>query len=393
MRRLSANYIFPITSPPIKNGILEIDNNGKILNIIDTNGKLKESEGIELFNGILVPGFVNSHCHLELSYLKGKIKPQKGLAGFIHDLKDVKPSETSLIIASKAEFFDKLMWQNGIVAVGDISNDTVSFPIKQLSHIYYHTFIEFFGLEPKNASTIIKKSLKKEKTLQLFNLQGNISPHAPYSISPDLFSLFHNIDKNPKEIFSIHFQESQDNDKYFSSKSGAIYNLFHQWNMPYPFKNYYKNSLDYILHYLPKENNQLFVHNTYMKKSDLEKIHANFQNPFLCLCPNANLYIENILPDINLLKDSKIALVLGTDSLASNNYLSILEEMKTIQANYSISLDDLLTWATINGAKALNIESTFGSFEIGKNPGINFIGNIDLVHMKLLPESYVIKLV
>jgi cytosine/adenosine deaminase-related metal-dependent hydrolase len=82
MRRLSAHYIFPVDTPPLKNGVIEIDDDGTILNIIDTHGKNKESAGTEFYNGILVPGFINTHCHLELSYLKGKITPQKGLASF-----------------------------------------------------------------------------------------------------------------------------------------------------------------------------------------------------------------------------------------------------------------------------------------------------------------------
>ena len=77
MRKISANYIFPISSKPLKNGILELDDSGKIINIIDTKGDLKESAGLEFYNGILVPGFVNTHSHLELSDLKEKIE-EKG---------------------------------------------------------------------------------------------------------------------------------------------------------------------------------------------------------------------------------------------------------------------------------------------------------------------------
>ena len=209
MRRLSAHYIFPVDTPPLKNGVIEIDDDGTILNIIDTHGKNKESAGTEFYNGILVPGFINTHCHLELSYLKGKITPQKGLASFIKELKNIRNDTPSETIAAKADFFDKLMWQNGIVAVGDISNDTVTYPLKKTSKIYYHSFIEFFGLVPENAKTTYLATKEKLKTLELFKLKGNLVPHAPYSIAPELFTFFKNDNHTPEEILSVHFQESK----------------------------------------------------------------------------------------------------------------------------------------------------------------------------------------
>jgi cytosine/adenosine deaminase-related metal-dependent hydrolase len=92
---------------------------------------------------------------------------------------------------------------------------------------------------------------------------------------------------------------------------------------------------------------------------------------FYCLCPNANLYISNVLPDIHLLMKEQCNIVLGTDSLASNHQLSIAEEIKTIQNNFpGISLETMLQWATINGARALQMDDTLGSFEKGKQPGV-----------------------
>ena len=77
MRKIAANYIFPISSKPLKNGIVEVDDSGKIINIIDTKGDLRESAKLEFYNGILVPGFVNAHSHTELSRLREKIE-EKG---------------------------------------------------------------------------------------------------------------------------------------------------------------------------------------------------------------------------------------------------------------------------------------------------------------------------
>jgi len=100
------------------------------------------------------------------------------------------------------------------------------------------------------------------------------------------------------------------------------------------------------------------------------KHHANL---YWCLCPNANLYIENRLPDVELLVDGGVKLTLGTDSLASNQELCILSEMRVLQQHKAIGFDDLLLWATINGADFLGISEQFGTLAVGKRPGINLI--------------------
>jgi len=100
-------------------------------------------------------------------------------------------------------------------------------------------------------------------------------------------------------------------------------------------------------------------------------------NLFFCFCPNANRYIEDCLPDIPLFVKNKCQIVLGTDSLASNHQLSILEEMKTIKKNFpSITLSQMLPWATSNGARALGFEEKLGDFSRGKKPGIVLLENL-----------------
>jgi cytosine/adenosine deaminase-related metal-dependent hydrolase len=105
---------------------------------------------------------------------------------------------------------------------------------------------------------------------------------------------------------------------------------------------------------------------------------ANNQSLSFCLSPNANLYIENTLPPVEMLVKNNCSITLGTDSMASNWSLNILDEMKTLQMNFPfLSIETLLQWATLNGAKALQMDHTFGSFEKGKKPGVVLIENIE----------------
>ncbi len=129
-----------------------------------------------------------------------------------------------------------------------------------------------------------------------------------------------------------------------------------------------------------KASSVILVHNTFTKQEDIDyinKVKTSNQLVSFCICANANLYIENTLPPVEMLWQNKLNIVIGTDSLASNHQLNILEELKTISKNFShIPTETLLQWATINGARALQMENELGSFEKGKQPGIVLIENI-----------------
>ena len=122
------------------------------------------------------------------------------------------------------------------------------------------------------------------------------------------------------------------------------------------------------------ENRTLFVHNTLTSQADIEAAQAWSPNVFWATCANANLYIENRLPNYQHFINTNARMTIGTDSLTSNWQLSILEEMKTIQRFQSyLSFDILLKWATLNGAQALGFDDTLGSIEVGKTPGLSLL--------------------
>ena len=394
MRKISASYIFPVSSKPLKYGILAVSDEGEIIDIIDTGGELKESASMEYYNGILVPGFVNAHCHLELSYMKGLIDKANGLPDFLMQLSQKRralPENLNEIIRSA----DNEMYAEGIVAVGDISNDDFSFHVKEKSKLYYHTFIEVYWPSPDRAKEVYYKGEKLFNQLNEMNLPASIVPHTPYSVSPELFELVHQHANKFKRIFSIHNQETKSENELFKTHSGAICELFEKIGADMnSIKVTGKSSLQSVLSYFPSFQNILLIHNIYTEQSDIDIAKSQSEKLFWILCPNSNLIIENRLPDVELFIRNSLNIALGTDSYSSNTELSILGEIKTLAYNYPyLPLELLIKWGTLNGAKALEIDNKFGSFEIGKNPGINLITAIDFVNMKLTKESRVKKLI
>ena len=139
-----------------------------------------------------------------------------------------------------------------------------------------------------------------------------------------------------------------------------------------------KTSLQTYLQWLSASHPFIFVHNTYTHRADIEVAQTLLKNVYWCLCPNANLYIENTLPDIPMLMRECDTICVGTDSLSSNHQLSVLAELQTIKKHYpETNWEDLLRWGTYNGAKALQMDDTVGSIEKGKKPGILHISDMD----------------
>ena len=397
MRKISATYIFPVNRAPLKNGILMYEDDGTILDLVETGGKLEEIAGLEYYSGILVPGFVNAHCHLELSHLKGKIPEKAGIGGFVGAINRLR-NEDLENVAPAIHKADRSLYASGIVAVGDISNTTVSIDTKLKSKIVYHTFVETFGFHPSRAERAFAMAKFVQHEFDENRLSASVTPHSPYSVSEPLFQKIREDAVCENSVLTIHNQESKAEKQFFESGSGAIAHHL-QHNLGIDISHWQparESSLAFALRFIPAGNQLLLVHNTFTEEEDIEwlKNQRSTDNTFFVLCPNSNLFIENQLPPVDLFRKKNLNICLGTDSFASNRQLSILSEMITIQLNFpGTELTELINWATINGAKALRMEARFGSFEKGKNPGINLISGVDLRNMKLTRNSKVKRLI
>ena len=389
MRRIAANYIFTVEGSVLKNGIIEIDEKGTILNVEDTKGELKESRRLEFYNGVITPGFVNTHCHLELSELENKIPKGKGLPEFIKEVFKYRRENKTEDIYKKIDLHNKLMRSAGIVAVADISNTNATIDIKKRSEIFYHTFCEIAGTN-SNPDTLFKSFQKLFNEFSALELSASIVPHAPYSVSEELFKKIYEHAKKENSVLSIHNQETESENQMFETKTGVLVDTLENLGIDLEsFKPAGKNSLESIQKLLPQNNNIIFVHNTYSEYNDIKVASDYFKNSYWCLCPLSNLYIENRLPNLNLFKKFTDKVTLGTDSLASNTKLSILDEMKVIAKDSDISFIEMLKWATLNGAKALRVDNKFGSIKVGKTPGLNLISDFDFENMRLKEKSEV----
>lgn len=373
MRFISATYIFDGKTFLSDNPVLVLDDKNCFIEYVNKN--TIESSKIEYYEGIICPGFVNAHCHLELSHMKGVIPQKNGLLNFAKEIITKRHSFSEEQVREGIVAADKLMWNNGIVAVGDISNTADTFEIKQNSKIFYHSFIELIGFNPEQAGNVFAMGKELQDRANRMGIKNSLVPHAPYSVSESLLKKIGEDVMETKYPVSVHNQESADEDMFFKSKKGNFMELYDFLKLHLDFfEPTGKSSLQTFLPHLNNCKNLFLVHNTFTRNEDIIWASALHKKLYWCLCPNANLYIENTVPRINNFISSNCKMILGTDSLASNTSLSITSEINTLLSNFHwLKIADVLKWATYNGAEALGIEDNFGGFIKGKNAGINHL--------------------
>ncbi len=393
MPKYSAHLVCPVGSDPIPYGIVETDPDGTILRIRETGGQPVEEAGLEFYPGLLVPGFVNAHCHLELSHLKGDISSGEGLSGFIQAINTNREAPENRILAAAREA-DRIMHFEGIAAVGDISNSDITLEIKKKSRIFYHTFAEVVGLTDTVASARFEKSREMIHRFRTAGLKATLTPHAPYSLGVKTWERFPSVDELTS-LISIHHDESLEERALLEHQSGPLADAFRKLGLDLSSIPREASHLPTLLNrYLPKAN-YLVVHNTVSHGELLHELtrlaqtlEQSGRKLTLVLCPLSNLYISNTLPDFRTLYTIHAPVGLGTDSLASNTRLSVLEEMKAIALHVpEIPFSTLLEWATINGAKALGCEKELGSLAEGKKPGVVHISGFNWELGQLNPDS------
>jgi aminodeoxyfutalosine deaminase len=375
-RKFKATQLFDGYRLRAENDVLVTTGNGTIEAIVNAG---EAGEDVMEVEGLVTPGFINCHCHLELSHLKEVIPPHTGLIEFLCSVVTKRGFDAE-VIQQKIIDAEKEMYSNGIVAVGDIGNTADTAETKSKSKIRWQNFTEVLSFTDDKAEENIThyKAVAKqlETALRTSGLPHRTSlvPHAPYSISPQTFQYINELTEN--KLISIHNQEHPAEDVLYKTGGGDYLKLFKIFGIeqsPFPVTG--KSSIQSCLPYFNKGQSIFLIHNTFMPEEDVlfanEYAAINALSLVYCLCINANLYIENKVPPIDRFMKKNCHIVLGTDSYSSNWQLNIWSEVQSVRKHFPhIPFETILQWATLNGAKALQWDDELGSFEKGKKPGV-----------------------
>lgn len=358
-------------------GVLTFDEQGTLLKVEQVEN-LDSMPEVEFFSGVLIPGFVNTHCHLELSYLKGVLSEGKGLATFVDEIMIKRYDFCDMDRISAASFHDSKMWSEGVMAVGDICNDELVFPVKAKSPVKYHSFIELFTLDnrPETVNEYMLTGQRIEDAAIELHLDNSTVPHATYSVCDPLWNKIIAKTCGEHKRLSIHFMESSTEIEVFEGE-GNLMDRKATANFDHDFL-YFKSPADRVVRTVDKDTPTILIHNTHIREQDIDLIMSHFSDVTFVLCPRSNWYIDRAQPPYDLFISKGCKLALGTDGLSSNTTLSIFDELKYLaRTQPHIPFTTILEWATLGGAQGLGMEDVFGSFTVGKQCGALLIEGFD----------------
>lgn len=388
MNRIAAEYVFTLDgSKPVRNGYVEYLDDGTVAAVGECQDPEKEARFIK---GAIVPGFVNAHCHLELSYLWKSFRKGSGMAGFIDQINAQRDNKSLEEKLQDIRHWMNLMWERGVSAMADISNCTDTFSIKKESPMYTRTFLEVFGTEPGDCASVMEGVRKLKAVADTYGLDAAPTPHACYTMSPDLITAA--ASEGLKSGFlSYHSEESEEEEDMLRYGRGAMWDNRKAAGMSVPPVTGESSLLYFIdrlekAHPAPFDERILLVHEVCMDQKGIDAVKKVMKHPFVALCPQSNIFIHNSLPPVPLMRRNGLKITVGTDSLSSNDDLDIVRELRCLQSAFpEVGLEELLTWACRNGAEFLAKESEYGRIAVGMKPGLVAVENLegDL----LTPES------
>ena len=322
----------------------------------------------QVYPDYLIPGWVNAHCHLELSALAQDIPEGTGMTGFIGRLFRARAGYSAEELAGAALTALRKLAEQGTMAVGDISNLPASIAAKaQVKEVWTHTFVEVLGLAEEQAQPRLQAAQQLARSFAEAGLSHSLTPHAPYSVARGLFRSLYQQAQGP---LSLHLLESVEEVELFATGQGPFERFYAELGLPYrPFAA--TDAIAHATEALPAEAQMLFVHNVELSGPALRALHQRFPRARFVLCPRANWYIHRRLPPVPAFASLTDRLCLGTDSLASNHSLDLGEEVAfLLKAFPQLSLHQVISWGTTHGAQALGLSDRLGSFQVGTQPGV-----------------------
>jgi 5-methylthioadenosine/S-adenosylhomocysteine deaminase len=366
---IKARWILPITAPPIPQGGILIK--GERIERVLTEEEIKafpRHQIWELPYHILLPGLINAHTHLELTCLANT--PWEDKTSFTTWIKElvttVRGWQEEDFIRSIKKGIQELI-RNGIIAVGDISTTGLSLPLLSesgLAGIVYH---EILGFSPQ---VLIERIESLKKKLEAYPsheiLASGISPHSPFTLSPQLLKEAYNLARERNLPLSIHLSETKEEVDFLLGDGKEIINLLKSlqawddyWQPPRTTPVKYLAQLETL-------SGIVGVHMNLVNEAEIKLLKTHEVKGIFC--PKSNVWFcrPNTHPLPKLLSNN-ILVALGTDSLASNNSLNLFEEMRQVKSFFpEISNQTLLEMATINGAQVLGLADRIGSLTPGK---------------------------
>jgi cytosine/adenosine deaminase-related metal-dependent hydrolase len=375
VRIVCADAVLPGEERPLRDAAVVLDADETILDVGPSRDIVPRHAGapIEHVRGVLMPGLVNAHAHVELSALRGKIQGGAGFVPWVERMialrSSERPEEDSEEIERAAAELDAF----GTVAIGEVTNTLGAVPALVRHGIGGIIFHELFGLDRAQAlarlEQLHKDASDADGCIPAPDFAYALAPHTVYTTHPDAVRAIVRIARERGVRTSVHLAEHAAERIFLERGEGPFFDFATRMHLPvqtFPFPR--RGPIDAAEELGLLAPDVVLVHLTDARADELDRV-ARSGAPVV-LCPRSNLYIEMKLPPLGEILRAGIVPALGTDSLASNLSLDLLAEARALGDRFpTVPKTTLLTMATASGARALG-RSDLGRLVKGLRPGV-----------------------
>lgn len=376
---LKARWVIPATFPPIENGVIVFDGH-RIVEVGHARGSA--ATVIDLGDVAIVPGFVNAHTHLELTFCHHRVPYRGTFVDWVEDVVAMHSADLpddTLRNATREGFRRSLV--AGVTTVGDIGYGPPSAEEWLRSRVNVVGFLEILGMGPRRfephrqgfgvqaalceeVDELVKQD-RQGQTLRAIKRVG-LSPHSPYSVDTLLFNYVAEYLALRRFPVCTHLAETQEEVRFLADGTGPLRDLLERWNRwDGSFQPPGCSPVEYAKRVGLLQHRPVLAHVNYVSGRDLETLAASTCH--VAFCPRTHQFFGHGPHRYRDMLDRGINVCIGTDSLASNDSLSVLDELRFLRANdRHLRADQLLKMGTIAGAYALRLDADVGSIEVGK---------------------------
>ena len=368
MTAYRAAWVVPIDAAPIRDGVVTVSE-GRITSVLAAGTGHAAPEVRDLGQVVILPGLINAHTHLELSWLRGRVPPAPKFTDWVKTMFAIRGRPDTLMsaeqIAPIREAITELQWA-GTAAVGDISNSMAAVGPMQDAALDGVVFHELLGFKERDGA-LLESTRELRTTAANAGATVSLAPHAPYSTSLELFRAIRTaVDESDCTIMSVHLGESAEEVELLEKGSGpwrSMLELIGLWRDDWAIPAC--DPVAYLERHGVIDSRTLVVHGVQFSDAALDRLAAI--GATLVTCPRSNQWVGVGYPPIERFYKSGVNVAVGTDSLASVEDLNLFSELKTMRwLAPNVPARKMLESATLVGARALGLDHALGSLTPGK---------------------------
>lgn len=367
MNTFRARWVVPVAAPPIEDGAIAVQD-GRIV-AVGRSGDVPAGEILDFGDAVVLPGMVNAHTHLELTGLRGLIPPMPLTDWFTRMLELFARGQVSLRGADATREGARQSLAAGVTCVGDISRTGTHMEALVGSAIRRLCFLECIsggGLGPSDVESLSAAIEAARPFVDASTSRVGVSPHAPYTVLAEHLRGIVALADTTNVPITMHWLETPEEREWIAKGTGVISDFLRSKGLPTQHPSTLHDPVELLQQSGIGRLRPLLAHCNYASARDIDWLARHRCS--VAYCPRAHDYFGHAPHTWREMLAAGVNVCVGTDSLACNASLSVLDELRFLRRRHpEFGADRLLEMGTVRGARALQWHEELGGLEPGRH--------------------------